>query len=273
MNNNIDNKKEISLCVYCKNEIPDNAKVCSICNSHQNKLRNNLIFTGKIIGYLAALAVAIVHFAAILPNARRNLFPKVDVEVLAFKSSDRVTIANKSDHEIFISHIHYESLFPKERFLEIARNLMAEELDKNPQNIKFMSNIDPEYDPFNTNKVVSKTIPKGEILNYKFTRVVPEGQTYVNNLPDSLFQRLIVFAAANYRSEYINTVFFYENDRRYLQMIEQFGKENINTFPAISSVIVYSPYKQEMVEFPFKSIGTITVSKDPIKRKAVFDKL
>lgn len=260
LNDSSSKTDEINYCIRCKSQIHSGAKICSVCNGHQSRTRNITIFIGTIIGYIAALAVAIFHLASIYPNVKRVLFPAVSVEVLAFKSSDRVTIANESDHDVFISHIHYESLIDREYFKETSRQMIVSQLGLSSNNFKMKGDLN--VNPFHTNKAISKTVKKGEILTFKFDRVVPDGLTYTTGYTEEQFDKLIVVAAANYRSEFISAVIFSKNDRRFLQL-KEYHKESLNTFPVKASVHVYSAVRKKVVDFQFDAVGTITLSKDP----------
>lgn len=262
----INKENSAQSCIHCCAELNPGANVCIVCERDQKRGWIIIKRIGTVIGYFAVLFIALFHLIAIYPTVKNVVAPYVDVKIIAFKSTDRVAISNQSDHDIYLSHIHFESDIDTAIYREVARRLLASQLKRNIED--FILRSDLNVQPFHTNRAISKNIKKGEILTEKFERITPTGLTYVNGYSKDEFEKLIVIASVNKRSDFINTVFFSSNDRRLLQ-IKEFHRESLNTFPAKGSIVIYSPLKKKMFDIPFEVVGTITMSQEENFQKEI----
>jgi hypothetical protein len=250
-------KDQRQKCIQCKNEIPIGAKLCTHCNSYQNRGKNFIKFAAIVVGFVAALGTALFHSLSLYPAVKSYFFPKVEVEVLAYKSPSRLVIANNGDHEIFISHIHYEAEgIP---YSKIAQELYSITLNKSLKLIKIK--MGAKTDLFDTNQTVEVKIKPGEII----TKDPLEGKDIVGMLfihgkQEKEWHRLILMAGLHRKSPCIRTVFFSPNDRRYKQLLRAFT-DPLNTFPARGSIHVFSPRFQKSIAIPIKLVGTVIIRK------------
>jgi hypothetical protein len=94
-------RSDTTQCVACKKAIESSASICPDCGSHQSRWMNTAKFVASIIAVLGAVAAV----PAYLPAAKRTLFPKEHVTLVALDSTHSATLYNDGNKPIFVSHI------------------------------------------------------------------------------------------------------------------------------------------------------------------------
>jgi hypothetical protein len=65
-------KDQRQKCIQCKNEIPLGAKLCTHCNSYQNRAKNLIKFLAIVVGFTAALGTAVIHSLSLYPAVKSS---------------------------------------------------------------------------------------------------------------------------------------------------------------------------------------------------------
>lgn len=248
---------EKNTCIQCRSEIPAGANLCVHCGSYQNKVKNHIKYAAIIVGFLAALGTAIMHSVSLFPIVETILFPNPDIDVIGFKSNQRLILANTGNHELFITHVHYEA--ENIPYKNIAKEKLSIVLDKPTECITIGGDL--STDPFDTNEDVGIVIKPGEVVKYIFDKDIPEGMSYVHGRTQDDWLQIVFIASANKKSSCIRPVFYSLNDRRFKQMKDNAGF-GLNTFPAKAVISAFSPQTGKMIEFPFKAVGTIVINQE-----------
>jgi hypothetical protein len=92
-------------CIECKTRIPREATLCSKCSSYQKAWKNWLRFFASIAGFVAVAVSGVFFIIGKLPDVRRTLFWRDSVEVIRFKSDERLVAMNRSDGPVYLSHV------------------------------------------------------------------------------------------------------------------------------------------------------------------------
>jgi len=255
--NNINPEKasDQKICIQCKKKIPFDARVCSDCGSYQNCFINKIKFISIIIGFIVVLLTLVIHSVSLWPSFKTTLFPKVGIEVLAFQSNFRLILTNTGDHEVFISHLHYEEIDPQpyinafKQILSILRNEPVEDLK--------LKNDYPGA-LFDKNLDVGISIKPGEVKKRDYKKLTEEVRTFVRNLSDDDWNRLVVIAAGNQRSLCMRPIYFSPKDRRFLQGL-RITDDTLNTFPVKGFIHAFSPQLNINIEIPFDVVGAVAI--------------
>jgi len=105
------------LCVACRSPIGPGASLCPVCRSYQCAWKNQLQYLGGIVALLAAIVAVVVWAVSNAPAARRAVWPRTSVHLIAAHSElwlddanarSLVVIANDGDTEVFVSHVRFE---------------------------------------------------------------------------------------------------------------------------------------------------------------------
>lgn len=244
-------------CLQCKSEIPSGARLCIHCGSYQNKFRNNLKYAAIIVGFLAALGTAAMHSLSLVPIVKAILFPNPEINVIGFKSNQRLIVANTGNLELFISYVHYES--NNIEYDNIVKEKLAVVLDKPIEDIEL--NSDFSSDPFDTNEDVGTVLKPGEILKFDFEKNIPKGMSFVHGKNSDDWLQIVLIAGMNKKSNCISPVFFSLNDRRFKQMRDN-AEFDLNIFPAKATISAFSPQTGREIELPFEVAGTVAISQN-----------
>ncbi len=97
--------EEKTRCIECRFEIPIGAKKCTFCTSYQSKWKNRLKYISSVIGVTTASIAILAYLVTTIPKVRSVLFWNEHVEVIEFRSLDRLTVANTGDGPVFITHL------------------------------------------------------------------------------------------------------------------------------------------------------------------------
>jgi ribosomal protein L40E len=259
-----------NICIKCKNEIAVDASLCSFCGSNQNRSISIIKNVAKGIGFIVIFLTLILHAVSLWPSITTTFFPEVGIEVLAFQSNSRLIFTSTGNHEVFVSHVHYEATDREpymNAFTEILSNLRKEPVEK--QQLK----LDYEGALFDTNLDVGLSLKPGEVKTRNYKKATEEIRTFVRNLPKNEWNRLVFLAAGNQRSQCMRPIFFSPKDRRFIQGLRN---DAFNTFPVKGFIQVFSPRLKKNVEIPFEVVGTIAIKNNDeclriIKKLADFE--
>ncbi len=254
--NNEEQPIKTNVCIQCKNEIPLFARLCTHCGSYQNKFKNFIKYAAIVVGFFAVLVTALMHSASLYPMVKTILFPKPEIEVIGVKSNLRLIIANKGNQELFITHVHYEG--KNIPYADIAKEMISIVKDKSVGDVNLELNINVDF--FDTNEDLGLIIKPGQVIKHNFEIDIPEGMTFVRDREKKEWDQIVYIAGLNKKSSCIRPVFFSPNDRRYLQLQKAYSNR-LNTFPGQGSIHAFSPELDRTVEFPFKIVGTVVISK------------
>jgi hypothetical protein len=254
---NNERRKITNTCIQCKNEIPQGAKLCTNCGSYQSKFKNHVKYAAIVVGFLAALGTALMHSVSLFPIVQTILFPNPDIEVIGFKSNQRLIIANKGNHELFITHVHYEA--ENIPYIEIAKELLSVVQDKPKENLKLENDFVLDF--FDTNEDVGVIIKPGQVIKHNFKKDIPEGMSFVHGRKKEDWHQIIFIAGLNKKSSCIRPIFFSNNDRRFKQ-IQKSLSDDLNTFAGKATICAFSPQLDKIVEFPFEITGTVVINKN-----------
>lgn len=92
-------------CIECKLEIPEEANRCHHCGLFQAAWKNELSYVARIAGIFVIAASLITFTLSSLPEVRKVLFWKTNVEIISFVQDQNITVINRGDGEVFLSHI------------------------------------------------------------------------------------------------------------------------------------------------------------------------
>ena len=89
-------------CVACGQDIPETASLCSVCRSYQKSWKNHAQYFSSLAALIAVIFASITWLWA---NARPLIWYRDDVRLVAMNSLGSAVVLNRSDGEIFLSHL------------------------------------------------------------------------------------------------------------------------------------------------------------------------
>ena len=92
-------------CNACGSSIPQSATLCSVCKTYQQRWKARVQFFSSTTAFFAAALSLILWAVTQLPTLRILVWPREDVRVTAANSLTGGVVANRGDHEVFVSHI------------------------------------------------------------------------------------------------------------------------------------------------------------------------
>jgi len=98
-------------CIACAQPLPESARLCPSCGSHQAAWRNEIGFIATAFGVASVSVTAIAFLISILPDVRTVVAWRDAVEVLSYDAGGDVVLANSGDGEVYVSDIRIE--FPR----------------------------------------------------------------------------------------------------------------------------------------------------------------
>ena len=81
-------------CRYCCSQIDPEAEICPICHRSQNIVRNELLFTGSIVGILALLVSAFTYVGKEVNTIFQKILKGDAIQIDAFLEKDDAVIRN-----------------------------------------------------------------------------------------------------------------------------------------------------------------------------------
>lgn len=93
------------ICRYCRDQIPDGAKLCKNCKSYQNVFRNWLGHFGAVAAVATVVGSLIVYSVSTGSKFYREQIMSDDLRILTFKSSGAQTYLNAGGREVHVSHV------------------------------------------------------------------------------------------------------------------------------------------------------------------------
>ena len=102
------NKRSHTICIWCRSNIPVNAKVCRTCRRDQRRIYERIKLILPVSGIVAVLISAI---AFVYPSAeafvRSFLYPKINISHFATDTRDSI-VENIGPSEVFLRYITIE---------------------------------------------------------------------------------------------------------------------------------------------------------------------
>jgi hypothetical protein len=99
---------EERLCIACAKPLPESARLCPSCGSHQAAWRNEIGFVATVTGVASVSVTAVAFLISILPDVRTVVAWRDAVEVLSYDAGGDVVLANSGDGEVYVSDIRVE---------------------------------------------------------------------------------------------------------------------------------------------------------------------
>lgn len=94
----------VNECIYCRENIEVNARVCPKCGLHQSNIRNTLVFLSGVVGLVAFLgSSAIFLFDGFSSWLTRNY--GADIQVRNVSSIGNLTVFNNSDEDVILNDL------------------------------------------------------------------------------------------------------------------------------------------------------------------------
>lgn len=101
-------------CIYCKEEIAENASFCKTCEHYQDIWKNWIPHIGGGIALLTLLG----SIAAITIKPFREIYTELTwkdkVELISYSSNEGLTLKNLGSGEIFVQSIYFKSDYNRE---------------------------------------------------------------------------------------------------------------------------------------------------------------
>jgi hypothetical protein len=92
-------------CKACGSPISQNATLCPVCKTYQQRWKAAVQFGSSSTAFIAAAVSLILWAISQLPTVRVLVWPREDVRVVAANSLSGGVVVNRGDHEVFVSHI------------------------------------------------------------------------------------------------------------------------------------------------------------------------
>jgi hypothetical protein len=214
------------LCIACKSDLRDNATLCPTCGSYQSNIRTNLLFVGKIAGFVSLLGALVLYSTSTFIRIINEMSYADDVEVLSFRSNGNSVFYNSGDGDIFLSHIE----------VEIVNSAIG---------------VDRVH-------TIQKLLHKGEVLTEK-TMFTPENEgrkfTVLKTKSNEEWVEKIKQIS---RNSGIDLVFYSEESPSLLLYKKRLGN-NLRYFDADAEVVFYSIKNKKNVKKQIKNIKAIAV--------------
>jgi hypothetical protein len=194
------------VCVACASPIPIGASLCPTCKTWQSPRRRLLQDLAGVVGIIALLGSASVYVVSKLPDVRRTLFWRDDIQVLAFKSEGDLLVANRGDGEVYVSHISL-GIRHEGRNRSVTLRL-------------------------------GESIVSGSILKHTFERDSP--RIFISAVSDDVWTKVSARATGNRTDPCFSLVFFSRNDPTYLMVSQTYGPK-LRTIEATGAVTFWAP--------------------------------
>ena len=94
-------------CVYCKEELKDDAHFCRKCNHYQSRWKNWVPHIGGAIALLVFIGPIFGYIIKPVRDYYKNITWKDRVNVVTFSSNSGVTVKNSGDGEVFLDTVTY----------------------------------------------------------------------------------------------------------------------------------------------------------------------
>jgi len=95
-------------CRFCRTDIDDDAVVCPICQKHQSKTRNELIFFGAIFGLVSGIGSAFLFGIDQIDQLYNRYIVGDNLEVVQLRVHDDAVIYNSGYRPVNITSVEFE---------------------------------------------------------------------------------------------------------------------------------------------------------------------
>ncbi len=119
MNVTVD-ESESKYCIECASEISISAKKCYLCGEYQSNFKNATIYLTKIAGVATILSALFVFIFNSLPELKKNMIPRDDIEVISFITDSNLVLLNLGNNDIFAKFIETRLLHANGEYSSIT---------------------------------------------------------------------------------------------------------------------------------------------------------
>lgn len=224
-------------CIECALEIPEAAKICTHCDSHQAPWKNRLKLLSALTGLATVITAALTYTVTMLPELRKSVAWKDDVEILQFTSRRGLSLRNTGDGAVFVSHLSIVAKRPDGKTL------------------------------FTNNFTINRQLEKGNFLY----AVGDEDRLKGLRLPIATFSSddvwLKALAAANDAPSIVSKktcllfVVYHSQDHDLLNY-QQRLKERLRTYTATGTLHIYSLESKKTILVPVNLVGLLQVREE-----------
>jgi hypothetical protein len=237
------NNPKQKTCTVCGASISVTASICQYCLKRQKTWKSKLVSIATMLGVSALAASFLIHTISILPNARKVVFWREHLALIAFKMErfapqNKILVAsNSGDGPLLVSHVVIEG---------------------------FLTTKDSSH--FKHSFRVGKVVDPQNFINYiKGKKQVDQwkGQ-YVYNVSDKEWESIRSLASNKNDSRY-RTEYFSANDLRYIQIHEKFRSKRrvLRTYQAKGKIYYYSVKDNVQKFIMFDVVACISKLNDP----------
>jgi hypothetical protein len=242
------NNPKQKTCTVCGASISVTASICKYCLKPQKTWKNRVITVATTLGAAALAASFILHTISILPNARKVVFWREHLALIAFKMEryapqNKILVAsNNGDGPLLVSHVVIEGF----------------STTKNSSHFKHSFRVGKVVDPRNFLNYI-----KGKKQENHWKGL------YVHNVNDAEWESIRSLASDKNDSRY-RTEYFSANDLRYIQIREKYKskKRVLRTYQAKGKVYYYSAKENAQKFIIFDVVACILKLNEPYYRSA-----
>jgi hypothetical protein len=207
-------------CVACGQNIPASASLCSVCRSYQKSWKNHAQYFSSLAALFAVIFASITWLWA---TARPLIWYRDDVRLVSVNSLDSAVVRNRSDGEIFLSHL----LVTMHGRSGIWR----------AWGLEFGEHVSP-----------------GQFIRKEFPKPKIDGGDFVRGMKDAEFEVLVSEAANG--APCTELVFFGAADS-FLRDLRVMAGPTLNTFPVSGYLAYWALNRDSPTELPITGVGVV----------------
>jgi len=219
-------------CIECRLDIPDDARVCTHCDAHQEKWRNRLKSLSTTAGTATVIGAALTYMASTAPEIRKAIAWNDKVEVLQFTTRKGLSLMNVGDGMVHISHLALDATHPNGKHLFTRTIQIDKEVDK--EKFLFVAGDD---DRLKGRRLIIRENTDDIGLSYALTDA---GDTEA--------------VVAGHKC---HLWVVYKQDSALLQMYKNNLGTNLRTYPVHVDLFYYSVKRREMRSISIEAVGLL----------------
>lgn len=207
-------------CAACGQNIPESASFCSVCRNYQKRWKNHAQYFSSLAALIAVIFASITWLWA---NARPLIWYRDDVRLVSLNSMASAVVLNRSDGEIFLSHLLLTVRRPSGTW--------------HAQALEFGQQVSP-------GRFARKEFPKPRI----------DRGDYVHGMGAAEFEKLVSEAENN--APCSELIFFGISDSPLRDLRTMVGP-TLNTFPVSGYLEYWALNRNSPVDLPITGIGVV----------------
>ena len=224
-------------CIECALVIPEAAKICTHCDSHQAPWKNRLKLLSALTGLATVVTAALTYTVTMLPELRKSVAWKDDVEILQFTSRRGLSLRNRGDGAVFVSHLSIVAKRPDGRTLFTNNFTINRQLEKG----SFLYAIGDE------DRLKGLRLP---IATFSNEDVWLKALAAANDAPSVVAKRTCLLF-----------VVYHSQDHDLLNY-QQRLKEGLRTYSATGTLHIYSLESKKSILVPIQLVGLLQVREE-----------